>query len=221
MGPAGSEVSVIDQNGARLPDGVLGEVAVSSPSVAMGYRGDKSGPGTSTRFADAGVLHTGDAGFCYAGQVFVLGRMGSALKIRGKSVFMEDLETRLAAATGIPKCKFCAVAYSGVGLPGVALFVETSAGSWVGTARRLLRSELGPGPTVQIVTGPRRFIRRTSSGKPCRERMWALLMAGDLVEGTVIDSSTITADREQTTHRQRLVAVCGVSNERAATISRA
>ena len=118
MGPAGSEVSIIDQDGARLPDGALGEIAVSSPSVAMGYHGDKSDPGTSTRFADAGVLHTGDAGFCHAGQVFVLGRMGSALKVRGKSVFMEDLETRLAAATGIPKGKFCAVAHSGVGLPG-------------------------------------------------------------------------------------------------------
>ena len=188
LGPAGSEVSIIDQDGARLPDGTLGEIAVSSPSVAMGYRGDRSDPGTSTRFADAGVLHTGDAGFCYAGQVFVLGRMGSALKVRGKSVFMEDVETRLAAATGIPKGKFCAVAHSGVGLPGVALFVETSAGSWVGTARRLLRSELGPAPTVQIVIGPRRFIRRTSSGKPRRKKMWALLVAGDLVEGTVIDS---------------------------------
>jgi acyl-CoA synthetase (AMP-forming)/AMP-acid ligase II len=187
LGPAGSEVSVIDQNGALLPDGVLGEIAVSSPSVAMGYRGDKSGPGTSTRFSDAGVLHTGDAGFCYSGEVFVLGRMGSALKVRGKSVFMEDLETRLAAATGIPKCKFCAVAHSGVGRPGVALFAETLAGSWVGTARRLLRSDLGPDPTVQIVIGPRRFIRRTSSGKPCRQKMWALLIAGDLVEGTVID----------------------------------
>ncbi|KRE25317.1 hypothetical protein ASG82_17180 [Mycobacterium sp. Soil538] len=191
VGPAGTEVSVVDQNGARLPDGVLGEIAVSSPSVAMGYRGDKSGPGTSTRFADAGVLYTGDAGFCYGGEVFVLGRMGSTLKVRGRSVFMEDVETRLAAATGIPKGKFCAVAHSAVGLPGIALFVETSAGSWVDTARRLLRSELGPSPTVQIVIGPRRFIRRTSSGKPCREKMWALLMAGDLVEGTVIDGSLV------------------------------
>ena len=170
---------------------------MSSPSVAMGYRGDRSDQGTSTRFADAGVLHTGDAGFCYAGQVFVLGRMGSALKVRGRSVFMEAVETRLAAATGIPKGKFCAVAHSGVGLPGIALFVETSAGSWVGTARRLLRSDLGPAPTVQIVIGPRGFIRRTSSGKPRREKMWALLVAGDLVEGTVIDDETITADNEQ------------------------
>jgi len=132
--------------------------------------------------------------------------MGSALKIRGKSVFMEDLESRLAAATGIPKCKFCAVAHSGVGLPGVALFVEASAGSWVDTARRLLRSDLGPAPTIQIVIGPRRFIRRTSSGKPCRQKMWGLLVAGDLVEGTVIDSSTITADREQTDAQ---AATCG------------
>ena len=194
LGPAGSEVSIIDQHGARLPDGALGEIAVSSPSVALGYHGDKWDPGTSTRFADAGVLHTGDAGFCHAGQVFVLGRMGSALKVRGKSVFMEDLETRLAAATGIPKGKFCAVAHSGVGRPGVALFVETSAVSWVGTARRLLRSELGPTPTVQIVIGPRRLIRRTSSGKPRRKKMWALLMAGDLVEGTVIDSQLPVRD---------------------------
>ena len=198
LGPAGSEVSIIDQDGARLPDGTLGEIAVSSPSVAMGYRGGRSDQDTSTRFADAGVLHTGDAGFCYAGQVFVLGRMGSALKVRGKSVFMEDVETRLAAATGIPKGKFCAVAHSGVGLPGIALFVETSAGSWVDTVRRLLRSDLGPAPTVQIVIGPRGFIRRTSSGKPRREKMWALLVAGDLVEGTVIDDVTITADNEQT-----------------------
>jgi acyl-CoA synthetase (AMP-forming)/AMP-acid ligase II len=197
LGPAGSEVSIIDRAGARLPDGALGEIAVSSPSVAIGYRGDRSDQGTSTRFADAGVLHTGDAGFCYAGQVFVLGRMGSALKVRGRSVFMEDVESRLAAATGIPKGKFCAVAHSGVGLPGIALFVETSAGSWVGTARRLLRSDLGPAPTVQIVIGPRGFIRRTSSGKPRREKMWALLVAGDLVEGTVIDDGTITADNEQ------------------------
>ncbi|MFG1933893.1 AMP-binding protein [Mycobacterium sp. NPDC048908] len=206
LGPAGSEVSVIDEHGARLPDGALGEIAVSSPSVAMGYHGDKSDPGTGTRFAEPGVLLTGDAGFCYAGEVFVLGRMGSALKVRGKSVFMEDLETRLAAATGIPKCKFCAVAHSGVGRPGVALFAETSAGSWVGTARRLLRSELGPAPTVRIVIGPRRFIRRTSSGKPRRKEMWALLVAGDLVEGTVIDSSTLTADLEQTNAQ---AATCG------------
>lgn len=191
MGPAGSEVSVINQNGALLPDAVLGEIAVSSPSVAIGYRGGKSDVGTSTRFSDAGVLHTGDAGFCYAGEVFVLGRMGSALKVRGKSVFMEYLETRLAAATGIPKCRFCAVAHSGVGPPGVALFAETSAGSWVGTARRLLRSDIGPDPTIQIVIGPKRFIRRTSSGKPCRQKMWSLLIAGDLVEGTVIDDQPL------------------------------
>jgi len=198
LGSPGTDVSVIDEDGATLPDGTLGEVVVSSPSVAMGYRGDASDRGTSTRFADTGVLHTADAGFCYGGQVFVLGRMGSALKVRGKSVFMEDVETRLAAATGIPKCKFCAVAHSGVGLPSIALFAETSAGDWVDTARRLLRSDGGPASTLQIVIGPRGFIRRTSSGKPRREKMWALLVAGDLTEGTVIDEAAVTADPERT-----------------------
>jgi acyl-CoA synthetase (AMP-forming)/AMP-acid ligase II len=198
LGSPGTEVSVIDADGATLPDGTLGQIVVSSPSVAMGYRGDGSNRGTSTRFAGAGVLHTGDAGFCYGGEVFVLGRMGSALKIRGKTVFMEDVETRLAAETGIPRGKFCAVAHSGVGLPGIALFVETCAGSWVETARRVLRTDLGTAPALRIVVGPRGFIRRTTSGKPRREKMWALLVAGELTEGTVIDAAPVTTDTERT-----------------------
>ena len=45
LGSPGTEISVIDEDGVKLPEGTLGEIVVSSPSVAMGYRRRRIGPG--------------------------------------------------------------------------------------------------------------------------------------------------------------------------------
>ncbi|WP_258562264.1 AMP-binding protein [Nocardia africana] len=73
-----STVVVVDEDGRELPDGVLGEMAVIGDSVALGYT---DGAGGATRITD-GRLYTGDAGFRYHDEVFVLGRMGTSLKVR-------------------------------------------------------------------------------------------------------------------------------------------
>lgn len=122
-----STVRVVDEEGNDLPDGTLGEMVVVGDSVALGYSGPPS-PGSSTRIED-GVLYTGDAGFLHRGEVFVLGRMGSSLKVRGRSVFMEDIESRVAQETGITKGKLAAVAITEAGAQGIALFAESAPGS--------------------------------------------------------------------------------------------
>ncbi|PSR60259.1 MULTISPECIES: AMP-binding protein [Nocardia] len=165
-----STVVVVDEDGRELPDGVLGEMVVIGDSVALGYT---DGAGGATRIAD-GRLYTGDAGFRYHDEVFVLGRMGTSLKVRGRSVFMEDIESRVARETGITKGKLAAVSLTGGAAPGIVLFVETAPGEWIARARTVVRGELGPAGTVGVVTGPRGFIRRTSSGKPRRRHMWQL-----------------------------------------------
>ncbi|WP_228002264.1 AMP-binding protein [Nocardia australiensis] len=183
-----STVMVVDEDGRELPDGVLGEMVVIGDSVALGYSAAPDGSGepaagSSTRITD-GRLYSADAGFRYRGEVFVLGRMGSSLKVRGRSVFMEDIESRVAQETGITKGKIAAVAISEAGSQGIALFVESKPGEWIPEARRIIRGELGPAQTVSIVTGPRGTIRRTSSGKPRRRHMWQLLRDG-VLEGAV------------------------------------
>ncbi|NEW46028.1 AMP-binding protein [Nocardia cyriacigeorgica] len=185
-----STVRVVDEEGNDLPDGTLGEMAVVGDSVALGYSGPPS-PGSSTRIEN-GVLYTGDAGFLHRGEVFVLGRMGSSLKVRGRSVFMEDIESRVAQEAGITKGKLAAVAITEAGSQGIALFAESAPGGWITEARKIIRGELGPAQTVTVVTGPRGLIRRTSSGKPRRRHMWQLFADGAL-EGAVVHEADGTA----------------------------
>ncbi|GAB2691050.1 AMP-binding protein [Nocardia thraciensis] len=173
---AESIVRVVGEDGRELPDGTLGEMVVTGDSVALGYTDAADG---GTRVED-GRLCTGDAGFRYRGEVFVLGRMGSSLKVRGRSVFMEDIESRVARETGITKGKLAAVALADAGAQGVALFAEIAPGPWTAQARSIVRGALGPAQTVTIVTGPRGLIRRTSSGKPRRRHMWQLFRDGGL-----------------------------------------
>ncbi|MFE1594911.1 AMP-binding protein [Nocardia sp. NPDC058705] len=183
-----STVTVVDDEGHELPDGVLGEMVVTGGSVALGYAGS-AGAGSSTHISD-GKLYSGDAGFRYRDEVFVLGRMGSSLKVRGRPVFMEDIESRIAQDTGITKGKLAAVGITDAGERGIALFAETTAGDWITEARKIIRGHLGPAHTISIVTGPRGLIRRTSSGKPRRRHMWQLLRDGALDGAVVHDAET-------------------------------
>ncbi|MCP2318749.1 Acyl-CoA synthetase (AMP-forming)/AMP-acid ligase II [Nocardia amikacinitolerans] len=185
-----STVRAVDEVGRELPDGVLGELVVVGDSVAMGYTGDDDGG--ATRIAN-GELYTGDAGFLYRGEVFVLGRMGSSLKVRGRSVFMEDIESRVAGETGLTKGKLAAVALTDVGAPGIALFAEAPPGAWTAQARKVLRGELGPAAAITIITGPRGTIRRTSSGKPRRRHLWQLFRDGGLAGVQVHEADGTTA----------------------------
>ncbi|MEV0358345.1 AMP-binding protein [Nocardia sp. NPDC050697] len=180
-----STVRVVDSEGNELPDGTLGEMTVAGGSVALGYSGPP-GPASSTRIED-GVLYSGDAGFLYRGEVFVLGRMGSSLKVRGKPVFMEDIESRVAREAGITKGKLAAVAVPDAGQQGIVLFAESAPGEWLPKAHTIIRGELGPAQSVRIVTGPRGIIQRTSSGKPRRRHMWELFRAGGIPGSAVYE----------------------------------
>jgi fatty-acyl-CoA synthase len=175
-GPSsGVSVDVVDKDGRSLPEGCLGEIVVEGPSVADGYHA--GAVGGTTRFS-AGRLKTADAGFLYQGELFVLGRMGDSLKLRGRSVYMEDLEATVAEAAGLQRTKCAVVNMSSVDRPGVALFAEVPRGEWETAARRALRAVLGSAAEIVVVTGRPGLISRTSSGKPRRRRMWAALRSG-------------------------------------------
>lgn len=178
--PAAAEdigVLIVDDAGTPLPDGHLGEILVTGSSVALGYRGDRSG--TSTRFVD-GRLHTGDAGFVHDGELFVLGRMGDSVKLHGRSVYVEDLDARVAAAGALEVRQVAVVAHNEHGQVGLAVFVEAKPGAWVEKVTELLRAELGPDAALTLVSGRRGLIKRTTSGKIRRRHLWQSLRDGRL-----------------------------------------
>jgi fatty-acyl-CoA synthase len=169
-----------------LPEGHLGEILVDGPIVADGYLDDPER--TLDRFTAHG-LRTGDAGFLLAGELFVLGRMGDALKVRGRQVFVEELEAKLFATAGIKKGRCIvtpSVSHRGA---GVVAIVEAPPGEWVEAAARQILHTAGSDQAVQIYSADQGTIPRTSSGKPRRRVLWQRMLAGDVGAELVFDTS--------------------------------
>jgi fatty-acyl-CoA synthase len=175
-------VWIAGEDGKPLPDGHLGEIVVTGASVAVGYHAGRTGG--ATRFS-GGELWTGDGGFFDGGELYVLGRMGDSLKLRGRSVYVEDLDAKVATAAGLDKGKILAVGSMDRGRAVLAVFAEARPGPWRDDVIGALREELGPESVLTIVCGQRGLIRRTSSGKPRRRHMWQMLQGGALAHADV------------------------------------
>lgn len=188
----GAWVGIRDEDGTPLPDGVVGEIHVGGPSLAAGYVSEQSG---SSAFQD-GTLRTGDAGFLRDGELYVLGRLGDSMKVRGRAVFAEDLETALAAV-GVPPLRVAALLGERHGRPTAVALLEQPEPEWLREAAAVL-ARRAEGADVVILTAARGAITRTSSGKPRRRAMWRSFL-GDRLEATVVadpgdhDGATVTA----------------------------
>jgi acyl-CoA synthetase (AMP-forming)/AMP-acid ligase II len=177
----GVTVAVVDEAGQPLPDRHAGQIVVRGASVAGGYAGGEA-PASLTEWRD-GTLWTGDAGFMDDGQLFVIGRLGDALKVRGRTVFAEDIESALAEA-GLPRLRVAVLlGSSGRGATAVIL-LERPRPEWTAAATAAMR-RMTQDVTTVILDVPRRSIRRTTSGKPKRRDMWAAYVAGD-IEGAEV-----------------------------------
>ncbi|WP_392965203.1 AMP-binding protein [Streptomyces sp. LN245] len=182
----GTTVVVVDDDGVPLPDGRFGEIRVAGTSVADGY--ESPDPAVGAAFGEEG-LRTGDAGFLLDGELYVVGRIGDSIKVRGRKVHAEDLEAALTAVRGVPPGR-CAVALgTRDGRSEAVIVVEAPDDGWLDAAIGVLRSALDASVRVTLVRSRRGTIPRTSSGKPRRRLLWH--RAGD---------NTLTGDVLHSTH---------------------
>lgn len=173
----GTEVAVVDEDRAELPEGHLGEIVVRGETVADGYEGRSAAHATS--FEDGAVL-TGDAGVLLDGELFVVGRLGDAISVRGRTVFAEDVEARLGGVDGVRAGRCAVLAGSHEGAERVVAVVEGEPGAWAEAVAAVLRAQVGPEVKVEVWAGRPGAIQRTSSGKPRRRAMWEAIREGRL-----------------------------------------
>jgi acyl-CoA synthetase (AMP-forming)/AMP-acid ligase II len=185
-GPAlgGASVSIVDESGRPRRAGAVGEIVVRGPAVADGYAGDVSG--SATRLT-ADALRTGDAGFLLDGHLYVLGRLGDALKLRGRTLFAEELEATLRAA-GVPPRRVAVLLGHVDGRAHVVALFERAEPDWPARAGPLL-GRLTEGARVVLLDAPAGTIARTASGKPRRRLLWHDFLAGRL-PGTATPAMT-------------------------------
>lgn len=171
----------LDTTTVRLADsddhpGAPGELIVGGPSVARGYR--TAGGFRDLSRATDGALATGDAGLLLGGQVYPIGRVGDAVKVRGRTVYAEDIEAAVVEAFGAPANRVVALAGNALGTARVAVLVEDRPVEAV-RLRQVLTAALGTETSLRLFVGDRGMIARTTSGKPRRRVMWNQLLQGE------------------------------------------
>lgn len=171
-------VRILDDAGAEVAEGRIGEITVAGTSLADGYI---LSDGTEIDFGAAGY-RTGDAGFLYSGELFVVGRIGDCIKVRGSMVFAEDLEAELESVAGIGHGRVAVLLGRSDGVDrAVALIESSSPQRWHDKVVATLRTRTSPEFDCSAYVGRPGAIDRTSSGKPRRRVMWRRFSAGEQV----------------------------------------
>jgi acyl-CoA synthetase (AMP-forming)/AMP-acid ligase II len=101
---AGTRVEIVDpQAGTLLPEGSVGEIWLSGPSVGLGYfrRHEETAASFGARLAgepETAFLRSGDLGFMLDGELFVTGRLNDLIIVRGRNYLPQDIEATASAS---------------------------------------------------------------------------------------------------------------------------
>ena len=171
-------ISIVDEQGNHLPAGQVGELRVEGPSICSGYLND---PEETRRVFGYGWLRTGDlARQDEEGYLWIEGRKGAFLKVRGARLSFAEVEERVTAIPGVYECAALAVDHPEAG-EALVLFIVPDQGARIGVEE--LRHHLPAHWTLDSI----RLISelpKTSAGKIARSSLSVLgkeLSCGNLM----------------------------------------
>ena len=133
-------VRIVDPEGREVPPGESGELWVAGKSISAGYLDEPEE--TRRKFRD-GWLATGDIASRDAdGCLWITGRQGEFIKMRGVRVGLTEIETTIASVPGVLDCAAVAVPHEEAG-EALALYVVAAedTGDVAATVQRRLPSE--------------------------------------------------------------------------------
>jgi len=121
-------VRIVDEDGNDLPAGQVGELLVKGPSICSGYLYDSEE--TDRHFRD-GWLRTHDlARQDEEGYLWIEGRRGAFLKMRGIRVSLSEVAARVTAIPGVYECAARAVDHPEAG-EALVLFIVPDHGTTI------------------------------------------------------------------------------------------
>lgn len=105
-----TEIHILNDKGEKLPDGEIGEIVISGPSVSVGYFNNPEKTNeVFFEFEGVPAYRTGDAGLLEDGLLFYKGRMDFQIKLNGYRMELGDIDhhlitlTEVRAACSVPK----------------------------------------------------------------------------------------------------------------------
>ncbi len=168
----GCQLRIVDEKLKDVADGMVGEIAVSSVSLFDGYR---NYPEKTAEVMRDGWYYTGDYGFTFDGECFVIGRKKDIIIVAGNNIYPEDVEDAVGKVEGVIPGRVVAFGEedAALGSEQVSVIAETSVEDE--TAKKKLRLEIikaGMAIDVtisQVYLVPPRWLVKSSAGKPSRK----------------------------------------------------
>jgi acyl-CoA synthetase (AMP-forming)/AMP-acid ligase II len=168
-------VSIVDEHGNAAQIGEIGQLLVKGPSICSGYFNDVE---ETRRVFKGGWLRTGDLARQDAdGFLWIEGRTGAFLKIRGTRVSLAEVEGAVTAIPGVYECGACAVDHPEAGEALVLLIVPDQGAKLVPEEIRHRLPAHWTLDSIRLVSE----LPKTSAGKIARS---ALAVLGKELHGT-------------------------------------
>jgi acyl-CoA synthetase (AMP-forming)/AMP-acid ligase II len=191
--PADHRVVIVNpESKLPCPDGKVGEVWVSGPSVAAGYwnRTEESEAVFNAYMADGRegpFLRTGDLGFLMQGELFITGRIKDVIIINGRNLYPQDLEvTAHLSHPGLQPFGGAAFAVEHDGQERLVIaqevqreFLRTDSAEMIAAIRQAIVRDYDVQAHAIVLLKPGQ-IPRTSSGKVRRSLCRTSLMSREL-----------------------------------------
>lgn len=165
------QVRILDEHGHELPEGNIGEIALSSPYMFDGYYRE---PATTSASILDGFYLTGDLGAFLEGQLYITGRKKDLLIVNGKNYYAHDIEAIVDQVAGVKAGRCVAL-----GLPNLAMGSECihviaesdASNEQFANIGREIKSALQQRMGILIAKAyvvPQKWLIKTTSGKISR-----------------------------------------------------
>lgn len=169
----GCEIKIVNDRREEISEDRVGEIAVKSVSMFQGYRNYPEK--TAEVLDDKGWFYTGDLGFMYENELYVIGRIKDVIIVAGNNIYPEDIEDAVSKIENIIPGRVVAFGEEDelLGTEQVSVVAETKLDNEI-ELRKLSMDIVKAGMLIDVniynvYLVPPRWLIKSSSGKPSRK----------------------------------------------------
>jgi fatty-acyl-CoA synthase len=168
----GCEVKIVDENRNEIPSDMIGEIAVKSVSMFDGYR---NYPEKTAEVLQDGWYYTGDYGFIFDEEYYIIGRKKDIIIVAGNNIYPEDIEDAVNKVTGVLAGRVVAFGEDDeeIGSEQISVIAETNIAAESEHKKLkmdIIKAGIDIGITIKkVYLVPPRWLIKSSAGKPSRK----------------------------------------------------
>lgn len=167
----GCKVKIVDDNRNLVKSGQVGEIAIKSVSMFDGYR---NYPEKTAEVLKDGWYYSGDYGFIYDDELFVIGRKKDIIIVAGKNIYPEDIEDMVGRIENVLPGRVIAFGEEDneLGTEVISVIAETNLIE-ENDKKQLINKIKAEGMAIDlsiknVYLVPPRWLIKSSAGKPSR-----------------------------------------------------